>query len=117
QVDAPVHEEKELSLARFTSQLGESRALLGAHLALYQIHSATAESGVLDDAALLRALVEGRRRGAYRAIGLTLTGSAARATLDRALAARVAGERVFDVVQATFNILEPSLREGLAAAR
>ena len=116
QVDAPVHEQKELSLARFTSQLAESRALLGAHLALYQIHSATAESGVLDDAALLRALVDGRRRDAYRAIGLTLTGAAARRTLERAVAAEVAGERVFDVVHATFNILEPSLREGLAAA-
>jgi aryl-alcohol dehydrogenase-like predicted oxidoreductase len=36
--------------------------------------------------------------------------------LEIALAARVDGERVFDVVQATFNCLEPSLAEALAAA-
>lgn len=115
-VDAAVHEEKELSQERFGAQLAESRALLGDRLALYQIHSATAESGVLDDAPLLRALVDARRRGDFRALGLTLTGVGARRTLDAALACRVDGERVFDVVQATFNLLEPSLRDGLAAA-
>src|SRR5207244_11824847 len=108
-VDAPVHEEKELSLARFTQQLAETRALLGAHLDLYQIHSATAESGCLEDAALLRALVEGRRAGAYRAVGLTLSGPSSARTLALARAARADGEPVFDVVQATFNCLEPSL--------
>ena len=115
-VDAPVHEEKELSLARFTQQLAETRALLGAHLDLYQIHSATAESGCLEDAALLRALVEGRRAGAYRAVGLTLSGPTSARTLALARAARADGEPVFDVVQATFNCLEPSLAAPLAAA-
>ncbi len=115
-VDAPVHEEKELSLARFRQQLAESRALLGDRLALYQIHSATFESGVLRDQALLGALVAARRDGAVHAIGLTLSGPKSAAALDQALAARVAGERVFDVVQATFNLLEPSLATGLAAA-
>lgn len=115
-VDAAVHEEKELSHARFTAQLAETRALLGDRLALYQIHSATAESGVLQDEPLRRALVEARRRGAFRALGLTLTGATARRTLDAALECRLDGERVFDVVQATFNVLEPSLADGLAAA-
>jgi aryl-alcohol dehydrogenase-like predicted oxidoreductase len=116
QVDAAVHEQKELSLARFTSQLGESRALLGAWLDLYQIHSATVESGCLDDERLLAALVEGRRRGDYRAVGFTLSGPGSAATLERGLAARVDGEPVFDAVQATFNLLEPSLSDGLRAA-
>jgi len=115
-VDAPVHEEKELSLARFTQQLAETRALLGAHLDLYQIHSATAESGCLEDADLLRALVEGRRAGAYRAVGLTLSGPTSARALALARAARADGEPVFDVVQATFNCLEPSLAAPLAAA-
>jgi len=115
-VDAPVHEEKELSLARFAQQLAETCALLGAHLDLYQIHSATAESGCLEDAALLRALVEGRRAGAYRAVGLTLSGPTSAHTLALARAARADGEPVFDVVQATFNCLEPSLAAPLAAA-
>ena len=115
-VDARMHEEKELSLARFTEQLAETRALLGAHLDLYQIHSATAESGGLEDAALLRALVEGRRAGAYRAVGLTLSGPTSARALALARAARADGEPVFDVVQATFNCLEPSLAAPLAAA-
>ena len=115
-VKAPVHEEKELSLDRFTSQLAESRALLGDWLDLYQIHSATLESGCLDDEPLLRALLRGRGEGAYRAVGLTLSGATSAATLERALEARVDGERVFDVVQATFNCLEPSLAPSLARA-
>jgi len=115
-VDAAVHEQKELSLERFEGQLAESRALLGSWLDLYQIHSATAESGCFDDVRLLRALVDGRRRGDYRAVGVTLSGPSSEATLALAVAARVDGERVFDVVQATFNCLEPSLARGLAAA-
>jgi aryl-alcohol dehydrogenase-like predicted oxidoreductase len=115
-VEAPVHEEKELSPPRFRSQLAESRALLGDWLDLYQIHSATAESGCLTDEVLLRALVEAKRAGAFRAIGLTLSGTTSARALDLALEARVDGERVFDVVQATFNVLEPSLARGLAAA-
>jgi len=113
-VDTPVHEEKELSVTRFTAQLAETRALLGDWLDLYQIHSATPES--VEDTALLRALVDGRRAGAYRAIGLTLSGTTSARTLALALAARVDGERVFDVVQGTFNCLERSLAEPLARA-
>jgi aryl-alcohol dehydrogenase-like predicted oxidoreductase len=115
-VDARVHEAKELSLPRFTQQLAETRALLGTRLDLYQIHSATAESGCLEDRALLTALADGRRSGAYRAVGLTLTGPTSARALDLALAARSDGERVFDAVQATFNCLEPSLAGPLAAA-
>jgi len=113
-IDAAVHEQKELSLARFTVQLDESRALLRDHLDLYQIHSATPES--LGDATLLDALVSGRRAGAYRAVGLTLSGPTSARALELALAARAGSERVFDVVQATFNCLEPSLAGSLAQA-
>lgn len=115
-IEARVHEEKELSLARFTTQLPETQALLGPWLDLYQIHSATAASGCLTDSPLLHALVACRRRGACRAIGLTLTGAGAAQTLALAVAARVDGERVFDAVQATFNCLEPSLAGPLADA-
>jgi aryl-alcohol dehydrogenase-like predicted oxidoreductase len=115
-IDAPVHEQKELSLARFTTQLAESLGLLGDRLDLYQIHSATAESGVLSDMTLLAALVDGRRRGDYRAVGLTLSGATSAKTLELARDARVDGEPVFDVVQATFNVLEPSLAGALREA-
>jgi aryl-alcohol dehydrogenase-like predicted oxidoreductase len=115
-VDATVHEEKALTLERFTTQRNESRRILGQRLDLYQIHSATVESRCFDDARLLAALVGGRRRGEYRAVGFTLSGPRSAFVLDRGLAARVDGERVFDVVQATFNVLEPSLANGLRAA-
>ncbi|TME20020.1 MAG: aldo/keto reductase [Chloroflexi bacterium] len=48
-IDAKVHEVKDHSLAALTRQTAESRALLGDFLDLYQIHSATLESGVLED--------------------------------------------------------------------
>src|SRR5262245_24634157 len=115
-VDAPVHEEKELSLDRFRLQLGESRVLLDDRLALYQIHSATLDSGVFRNHALMAALVDARRKGAVRALGFTLSGLESAAALEQALAVSVDGERVFDVVQATFNAFEPSLAAGLAAA-
>jgi aryl-alcohol dehydrogenase-like predicted oxidoreductase len=115
-VNAPVHEQKELSSPRFHGQLAESLALLGDWLDLYEIHSATAESGCLTDEHLLRALVEARRGGAFRAVGLTLSGPTSDRALDLGLAARLDGEPVFDVVQATFNLLEPSLAPRLGAA-
>lgn len=115
-VDAAVHEQKELTLARFTSQLDESTALLGPQLDLYQIHSATAESGALTDAPLLAAMVEARRADRCDALGLSLSGTTAARALELALNARVDGERVFDAVQATVNVLEPSLLPLLATA-
>lgn len=115
-MDAAVHEEKEHTRERFERQLAESARLLGDRLALYQIHSATLESGCLDDEELLAALVAARRAGRCRAIGLTLSGPRSAETLARALACRAGGERVFDVVQATLNPLEPSVAPALARA-
>src|SRR5262245_3484255 len=115
-VEAPVHEQKEHSVGRFLAQLDETRTLIGRWLELYQIHSATVDSGALTDEALLAALVAARRAGSFRALGATLSGPESARALDLVVAARVDGEPVFDVVQATFNPLEPSLAGGLAAA-
>ena len=60
-IDADVHEVKDLSLATLERQIAESRRTLGRHLALYQIHSATVESGVLEDRHVLEALVAAAR--------------------------------------------------------
>ena len=62
-VDVDEHEVKDLSVGTLRRQLGETRALLGEHLALYQIHSATIESGVLDDAEVREELARLREEG------------------------------------------------------
>ena len=113
-VDAPVHEVKDHSLAVFERQWAETQQFLGGFLRLYQIHSATLDSGVLDDTAVLGALA--RRKAQGTAIGLSLSGAGQAATLRRALAVRVEGMPLFDAVQATWNLLEPSAGPALAEA-
>ena len=71
-VDAERHEVKDLSVTTLRRQLAESRDLLGPHLSLYQIHSATIESGVLDDRAVHEELRQLQETGL--AIGLTSPG-------------------------------------------
>ncbi len=103
---APVQEIKDLSLATFERQYNETRALLGEHLRLYQVHSLTIESGALDDLPLLAALA--RRRAEGLLIGITTTGPKQADTIRRALDVRVDGTLLFSSVQATWNLLEPS---------
>jgi aryl-alcohol dehydrogenase-like predicted oxidoreductase len=108
-IDADRQEVKDLSADNLRRQAGESRALLGDHLGLYQIHSATLESGVLDDAAVRDELARLREEGLK--IGFTATGPRQAETIENAL--EVGG---FDTVQATWNLLERSAGPALAAA-
>ena len=48
-MDASEHEVKDLSAEQLRRQLAETREHLGSWLRLYQIHSATLDSGVLED--------------------------------------------------------------------
>ena len=66
-LDAEVHEVKDQSLAAFRRQLAETRTILGDRLSLYQVHSATLESGILEDRAVLGALAELSADGRCRA--------------------------------------------------
>jgi aryl-alcohol dehydrogenase-like predicted oxidoreductase len=114
QLQADRHEVKDHSLAALRAQLAESRAELGPHLALYQIHSATQESGVLEDGAVLDELARARDDGLR--IGVTASGPAQAATVRRALEIRRGGEPLFTAVQATWNLLERSCEDALAEA-
>jgi aryl-alcohol dehydrogenase-like predicted oxidoreductase len=114
QVDARVHEVKDHSLAALRRQIDESRALLGDYLDLYQIHSATLESGVLDDDAVLAELNSLRASGLT--IGMSVSGPRQAEVIRRALAVRVDGINPFQSVQATWNLLEPSAGPALAEA-
>ena len=107
-VDAAEHEVKDLSAEHFRTQWRETRERLGDYVGLYQIHSATLDSGVLDDPAVRREL-DALRAGGIR-VGLTVTGADQAATIERALA--TGG---FDAVQATWNLHERSA-EQLACA-
>ena len=113
-VDARVHEVKDHSLAALRRQVDESRELLGESLDLYQIHSATLESGVLDDGAVLAELNKLRADGLT--IGLSVSGPRQAEVIERALAVRVDGVNPFRSVQATWNLLEPSAGPALAEA-
>jgi len=113
-VDAERHEVKDHSLAALRRQLVESDARLGAYLALYQIHSATFESGVLDDDSVIDELARLKATGLR--IGLTLSGLSQGDVLRRALEIRRDDQRVFDAVQATWNLLERGASAALQEA-
>jgi aryl-alcohol dehydrogenase-like predicted oxidoreductase len=102
-------EVKDLSVDNLRRQFAESRALLGDHLRLYQIHSATVESRVLQDDAVLTELQRIKETGL--AVGLTATGSRQSETIEHALAIGV-----FDTVQATWNLFERSATRVLEQA-
>lgn len=114
QVKAEEHEVKEHSLPVLQRQIGESRALLGDYLDLYQIHSATLDSGVLENGAVLAELTRLREQGLL--IGLSLSGANQAETLRRAMQVRVDNRPLFDSVQATWNLLEQSADEALREA-
>ena len=113
---ADVHEVKDHGIATLARQWAESRALLGDALALYQIHSATLDTGVLDDPAVVHRLREITAGGT--AVGLTTSGADQATVIRRALEINEAAP-LFSTVQATWNLLErsaePALREAAGA--
>ena len=113
-LDADVQEVKDLSVAALRRQIAESRRLLGDHLSLYQIHSATIESGVFDDRAVLDELRSLRGSGLF--LGFSSSGPRQADAIVRGLQERVDGEPLFSTVQSTWNVLEPSAGRALAEA-
>ncbi len=114
-VETSVHEVKDHSLPQLIRQWTESRTLLGQHVGLYQIHSATLETGVLEDTEILNYLAHLKREGVI--IGLSLSGPRQKDTLRKALEIRIDGEFLFQAVQASWNLMEPSVGPALAEAK
>jgi aryl-alcohol dehydrogenase-like predicted oxidoreductase len=112
---AEVHEIKEHSLATLKRQWPETLASLDGYLKLYQIHSATTQSGVLENREVLRELTRLKSDGIR--IGLTTSGPDQGETVRRALGIQIDGIHVFNAVQATWNLLEPSVGPALTEAR
>jgi aryl-alcohol dehydrogenase-like predicted oxidoreductase len=102
-------EVKHHDVETFHRQLNETREHLGEWLQLYQIHSATPESGVLRNDAVLRAMQE-----TDLPLGVSVSGVSQAETIDLALTLGL-----FDAVQATWNLLEraagPALERAHAA--
>ncbi|EFL21931.1 putative oxidoreductase, partial [Streptomyces himastatinicus ATCC 53653] len=73
-MDADAHEVKDHSLATYERQREETRALLGDHLDLYQIHSVTPESPALTDPALHARLARLAAEGVT--VGISTSGPA-----------------------------------------
>ena len=103
------HEIKEHSLSKLNEQWEFSKALLP-HLNIYQIHSATLDSGVLSNMEVLSRLFELKKKYGLQ-IGLSSSGTEQIKIIEEALKVTINGEDVFDSFQVTFNIFEQSTFE------
>ena len=112
--DADTHEVKSHDPATLDRQWPETLEALGRQPDVYLIHSATLETGVLEDRRVLARLAELAASGVR--VGLSTSGPGQAGTLRRALDVSVEGRNPLSVVQATWNVLEPSAGAALAQA-
>jgi aryl-alcohol dehydrogenase-like predicted oxidoreductase len=105
--NAKVHEVKEHSLSKLNEQWETSKAF-ASHLKVYQIHSATIETGVLKNDSILNRLAMLKHEYGLQ-IGVTTTGTNQTEVIKKALDIEVEGHALFDAFQVTYNILDQSL--------
>ncbi len=114
QVQAEHHEIKKHTLENLNSSFIWSCLRLGRAMKIYQIHSATFASGVLENTEILSRLAQIREDG--RLIGLTVSGPQQSQLIDKAIEIEIDGTPLFRTVQATWNLLETSASEALRRA-
>ena len=103
------HEIKEHSLSKLKEQWSVSKNLLPA-LKTYQIHSATFESGVLENKAVLQEL-NNIKKATGLIIGLSASGVQQNEILEFAAQIRIQGKPLFESFQVTYNVLELSTHQ------
>lgn len=109
------HEIKDHSVRNLKKQATETVEALGDYVDLYQIHSATFDSGALDDEAVLAELAALKGNRGWK-IGLSVSSPLQGQVVEAALTTRVDGEPLFDACQCTFNVLEQAPYEALVEA-
>jgi len=114
------HEIKDHSTENFLKQVQETNEYLGEYIDLYQIHSATFDSGILEDTRAHKALATCRKERGWK-LGLSVSGPDQNKVIRAAqkIRAGVKGENdqaLFDSVQCTFNLLEQRPAEALREA-
>ncbi|WP_366182758.1 aldo/keto reductase [Flavobacterium ovatum] len=104
---ATIHEVKDHSLEQLIKQWEVSKELLP-NLTTLQIHSATFDTGVLENEAVLQKLAQIKSDYDIR-IGITTSGDNQVDVLKKAMEINIDNQPLFDVFQVTYNILEQSL--------
>ena len=105
--NAKIHEIKEHSLRKLNEQWEVSKQLLP-YLNIYQIHSATLDSGVLDNKEVLERLSQLKQEHNLK-IGLSTSGDNQNEIIEKALSVKVDNKALFDSFQVTFNVFDQSL--------
>ncbi|MFI1773160.1 aldo/keto reductase [Thalassobellus citreus] len=100
------HEVKEHSLEKLMEQWQVSKDMLP-KLKYYQVHSATFESGLLENRDVLNQLYKLKKETGLQ-IGITTSGENQKDVLEAALKIEVVGESLFDSFQVTYNVFEQS---------
>ena len=100
------HEVKEHSLDKLLEQWEISKKLQPA-LKIYQVHSATFESGILENKDVLKQLFEIKKQTGLQ-IGITTSGINQSEIIEAALNIKIDNIDLFDSFQVTYNILEQS---------
>jgi aryl-alcohol dehydrogenase-like predicted oxidoreductase len=100
------HEIKEHSLEKLLEQWRVSKNMLP-KLKYYQVHSATFESGILENQDVLNQLFKIKKETGLQ-IGVTTSGANQKEVLAAALNVNIHGDSLFDCFQATYNVLEQS---------
>lgn len=106
---AQQHEVKDHSLSKLLEQWEHSQKLLP-YLSTYQIHSATFETRVLKNEAVIEKLAQIKSAHQLK-IGITSTGTNQVEVIKKALEVHWEGQQLFDTFQATYNLLDQHLAE------